>query len=452
MIFTESETVELKKTTSELKESVISIASMLNKHQRGSVYFGIRKDGVILGQDVSDKTIRDISQAISNHIEPRIFPVISKSNLEGKECVVVDFEGCEIPYFAYGRAYIRVGDEDRLLSSKEIENIILEKNRENLRWETRVCDKAALRDISPEKLKNFLRSSGLRYDDAKNTLTKLNMTSCGKPLNAAVMLFGKKPERFFPNARLRCATFGTVNTSVIIDMQDYEGDLFSLILKAEEYIMGHINIGMRLDGLRRVDVPEIDRDALREAIINAFCHRDYSEYDSVNVAIFRDRVEVRSPGGLFGGLTIEQIITQNVSRRRNELIADIFHRVHFVEKWGRGIELILSKEPEASFREIAGTFVTVFPRNEPLDKRWSDKWSEKWSGLHENQRRMLALMAENPRISRKELAESLGINQSAVQKHIERLKGLGILRRVGPAKGGRWVVLMPPQYTQKDEE
>ena len=89
-----------------------------------------------------------------------------------------------------------------------------------------------------------------------------------------------------------------------------------------------------------MDVPEIDRNAFREAIVNAFCHRDYYEYDSVNIAIFKDRVEIRSPGGLFGGLTIEQITKEMISKRRNELIAEMFHRVHFVEKWGRGIRLM----------------------------------------------------------------------------------------------------------------
>ena len=101
---------------------------------------------------------------------------------------------------------------------------------------------------------------------------------------------------------------------------------------------------MKLDGLYRVDVPEIDQDAFREAVINSFCHRDYNKYDSVNITIFKDRLEIRNPGRLYGGLTIKQIKTRMVSQRRNELIADIFHRGHFVERWGRGISLILSKE------------------------------------------------------------------------------------------------------------
>jgi predicted HTH transcriptional regulator len=106
----------------------------------------------------------------------------------------------------------------------------------------------------------------------------------------------------------------------------------------------------------------------REAVINAFCHRDYYEYDSVNIAIFKDRLEIRNPGGLFGGLTIEQIKSEMVSRRRNEIIAELFHRIHFVEKWGRGI------------------------------------------------------------------------STTAVDKNIDTLKKQGILKRVGPDKGGHWEI------------
>ena len=145
-------------------------------------------------------------------------------------------------------------------------------------------------------------------------------------------------------------------------MQDFTGDLFYLIEEAEKYILRNIHIGMKVEGLKRIDVPEIDKEAIREAIINAFCHRDYYEYDSVNVAIFKNRVEIRNKGLLYGGLTIEQIKTEMVSERRNELIAEIFHEIHWIEKWGRGISLILSKEPDADFKEVGTQFIITFKR------------------------------------------------------------------------------------------
>ncbi len=441
MRFSESETLELKRSTSELKEAIISIVSILNKHQEGKLYFGIRKNGKVIRQQISDKTIRDISQAISNHIEPKSYPRINKVVLDDKECILVEFKGTETPYYAYGRAYMRVGDEDRKLSSKELENLVLRKNKDKLRWDVQICERAKPGDISSAKLKRFLKTSGLKYDTVENSLEKLKLISNGKLLNATVMLFGKKPYSFFPNAKLRCAIFGTTNTSFTIGMQDFEGDLFYLIERAEEYILKNIHIGMKLDGLRRIDVPEIDKEAFREAIINAFCHRDYYEYDSVNIAVFKDRLEIRSPGGLYGGLTIEQIMKENVSKRRNEQIADIFHRVHFVEKWGRGIELILTREPTATFKVVADIFITTFRRKDDLGEKLGERWSERWSELNKNQRMILSLMVENPRISRKELSKKLNINQSAIQKHIEKLKEKGLLRRIGPAKGGYWEII-----------
>jgi len=90
-----------------------------------------------------------------------------------------------------------VGDEDRQLSAKELENLILRKNKDKLRWDTAICEEAKLTDISSTKLKGFLKIAGLKYDTVKNSLKKLTLLSDGKLLNAAVILFGKKPHSFF---------------------------------------------------------------------------------------------------------------------------------------------------------------------------------------------------------------------------------------------------------------
>ncbi|MEK6856998.1 MAG: ATP-binding protein [Nanoarchaeota archaeon] len=121
----ESETVELKKSTSELKEAIISIVAILNKHHKGQLYFGIKNNGEIIGQDVTENTLREISKSISDHIEPKIYPKINKVLPNNKKCILVDFDGSESPYFAYGRAYMRVSDEDKQLSAKELEKLFV---------------------------------------------------------------------------------------------------------------------------------------------------------------------------------------------------------------------------------------------------------------------------------------------------------------------------------------
>ncbi|MCQ1535567.1 winged helix-turn-helix transcriptional regulator [Methanosarcina sp. KYL-1] len=447
----ESETLELKKSTAQLKPAVISIVAMLNKHQEGKLYFGVKDDGTIVGQEIGNDTLRAISQAISAHIEPRIYPAIKQVTLQGKTCIELEFRGNEVPYFAYGKAYIRTSDEDMPLSVKELENLILRKNKDQLKWDRSICKEAVLGDIDEQKVRFFLKEAGREFSGLENSLKKLKLIDAGKLTNAAVILFGKKPEDFFPNARLRCAVFATNDTSYIIDMQDYTGDLFYLIGEAEKYILRNIHIGMRLEGLKRIDVPEIAKEAIREAIINAFCHRDYYEYDSVNVAIFKNRVEIRNKGLLYGGLTIEQIKTEMVSERRNELIAEIFHEIHWIEKWGRGISLILSMEQDADFKEIGTQFIVTFKRKyfeeseEKVEEKkvegWSERWSERWSEINESQRKILILVQNNPAIAKTELADKLGINPSAVQKNLNTLKKKGFLKRVGPARGGHWQII-----------
>lgn len=455
--FVESETVELKKTTAQLKHAVNSIVSILNKHGYGELYFGIKNDGTVVGMEVSEKSLRQVSQAIAENIEPRIYPNIQLINYKGSHCIGVMFSGQEKPYYANGRAFIRIGDEDRRLSAKELENMIIEKNRNRLRWDKDICHNATFDDICCKKLERFLNAAGLEYKGIPNDLDKLGMLQHNQLLNAAVLFFGKEPERFFPNAKLRCAVFATSGTAYIIDRQEYTGDVFSLIEKAEDYILKNIHIGMKLDGLVRVDVPEISRDAFREAVINAFCHRDYYEYDSVNIAIFKDRLEIRNPGGLYGGLTIEQIRREMVSRRRNERIADLFHRVHFIEKWGRGISLILSNEPTADFKEVADMFITTlkrknyvpdglygeisYPNEDDIKAREMGLLEQMIKGLSGIQQQIMRIVFDDPFMSGKKMAEIIGISTASISKNIGALKRKGLLKRVGTAGKGRWRIV-----------
>jgi ATP-dependent DNA helicase RecG len=441
MRLTESENIELKKSTSELKAGIISLAAMLNKHQRGELWFGIKNDGTAVGQSITEASLREVSRAIGDHIDPKVYPTVEQVMVGEKPCIRVLVEGKDAPYFAYGRAYVRVGDEDRQLSAKGLESLILQKNRDHLRWDAETCDRAALDDISSGKLKSFLKTCGLKYDSIPNALEKLGLIRDGKLLNAAVLCFARKPEKFLPNARLRCATFGAAETTVTLDMKDFTGDVFTLIQKAEKYILEHINIGMRLNGLLRVDLPEIDPEAFREAIINAFCHRDYREYDSVNIAIFKDRLEIRSPGLLYGGLTDSDIRNKMVSVRRNELLADLFQRSHRIEKWGRGIKMILEREPQTEFEEVGtALFVARFWRK-GLEKGISEKIgtpSEEPS--EETSDKILAIIQSDTKTTARHMANVLGLSSRAVEMQLAKLKQDGRLKRVGPKKGGHWEV------------
>ena len=129
MRYKETEILELKKSTSELKEAIISICSILNKHGKGTVYFGIEDDGRVVGQQIGKSTVRDISKSISDHIDPKIYPDIRIQKIADKDCIVVDFIGHEGLYSAFGRFYLRAADEDKKLSTKEIERLMEKKEK-----------------------------------------------------------------------------------------------------------------------------------------------------------------------------------------------------------------------------------------------------------------------------------------------------------------------------------
>lgn len=427
----ESEAVELKKSLADLKDGLISIAAILNKHDAGELWFGVKNTGVAVGLNVTEKTLRDLSQAIGAHIEPKIFPHISLETLTGKTCVKVAFTGKERPYFAYGRAYMRVADEDRQMSAKELERLILARNREAIRWDNQPC-KIAIKELDERKIRDFVKRGGLVWDIASNVLEKLGLIQEGQLLNAAPLFFSKMSPM-----QLRCAVFATTDSAIIIDRHDFDGDILELIEEAQKYILKNIHIGMRLKGMYREDVPEISVEALREAIINAFCHRDYRDPDYVHIAIFKNRVEIRSPGGLIDNLTIEKMRQGNVSKRRNPLIADLLRRIHMVEAWGRGMPLILKNEPTVQFREIAKIFITSFDR--PSFAEDAERATQETT-QETTQERILICMKADPGITRKQIAAKVGLTEDGVKYHLTKLTKSGVIRHVGSTKAGRWEV------------
>ena len=437
MKYNETEKLELKKSTSELRDGIKSICAILNKHQKGKLIFGVKPSGEVVGQEVGANTLRDISQQIANSIEPKIFPEVYEEIIEGKDCIVVEFEGLNIPYYAYGRAYMRVSDEDRLLSAKELERLILDKNKDKLRWDSEICEGASLEDIDEERLKWFLKEYGKEFEEIRDSLEKLGLMKKDNLSNCAIALFGKTPKKFFRNLKLRCAVFGTKDTFVSIDMQEFEGNLFDLIEAGEKYFLQHIDIGMKIEGLKRVNVPEIDKAAFREAIINSFCHRDYWNQDNVHLAIFKDRVEIRSPGLLFGGLTIKRIREEKVSERRNELIAEMLNKVNFVESWGKGIGKILRLESETEFKELGRKFYTIFRRKKA--PQVTPQVTPQVS-LTELEKKIVFEIQKDRKVSRNKLAEILGISSDTVKEYFEKLKEKNVLERVGKTSGGYWKI------------
>ena len=434
----ESETIEHKKSLAELSEGLVSIAAILNKHGHGELWFGVRNDGTAVGMDVAETTLRKVSHAIAAHIEPRIYPKITTVSIEGKDCIRVGFAGAEAPYYAHGRAYMRVADEDRQLSARELESIILRKNRTHESWDSETITDPKF-EPSVTRLRAFVRRAGLKWSSAEAILDNLGLRSGQSFRNATALFFPRKS-----TLTLRCAVFATDSGPTLLDQHDFTGDLPSLIDEAEKYILRNIHIGMRLEGFRRVDVPEIPQPALREAIINAFCHRDYRDSDEVRVAIFPNRVEVRNPGSLPEGFTVDDLRSKQISRRRNPIVASLLQRIHLIEAWGRGLSLILANAPNARFEQVGPILITTFPRNPRPEsaarvtgkgKASADPDTQVGEQVGEQVASILRRCATQPQ-SKRVLLEAAGFSNAYLnyKRHLLPLIQDGLLERTLPGK------------------
>jgi ATP-dependent DNA helicase RecG len=472
MSFKETEQLELKKSTSLLKEGIISIVSILNKHQKGELYFGIKNDGEIVGQTVTEKTIRDISKAVSDNIEPKIFPTIDSVMIKGRECIRVSFEGSEMPYYAYGRAYIRVGDEDKKLSARELENIIIRKHQDRLRWDNRISEKS-LDDINKQVLIDFMQRAkragrvGFDFEEVKTTLKKLELLKNDKLLKAGEVLFCDKND-----LEVQLAVFAGTEKITFLDIKQYKGNIFDLLEKMETYIKEHIDWRVKFGELRRQEIPEMPIDAVREALVNSLCHRDYLKPESNKIAIFKNRVEIYNPGSFPEGLTPEDFIRgKEQSILRNPLLAEILFKSKEIEKWGSGLKRIYEECAEAGvkieFEILKSGFLAIFYRREKQGSLWESREKIK-SGTNEQNstadkeknktgtktgtktsmktsmktsKMIMTFINDNPSISIAELARLTGLTRQGAAWNIGKLKEKGILKRVGPAKGGHWEII-----------
>lgn len=261
--------------------------------------------------------------------------------------------------------------------------------------------------------------------------------------NAFVLL----TNNIFPFAKIQCALFKGIERVVFIDKRDFDGPLYKQIEEAYKFVLKHINLGAEINGLVRTDVYELPTEAIREAIVNATTHRNFLDKACVQVAVYDDRVEITSPGMLYGGLTIEQI-KEGGSKIRNRCIAEVFSRMKIIESWGTGIKRMFSSCQEYGIREpelleIGDSFRVNLYRPSYIEVHQSSPKSSLKSSpknLNSTQKKIVEMVMDNPKITQMALSDELGITTRAVKKSIKELAEKGMIERVGSARGGYWRV------------
>jgi ATP-dependent DNA helicase RecG len=286
--------------------------------------------------------------------------------------------------------------------------------------------------------------------DPKELLLGLGLLEDDQLLNAAVVLFGQANQLLpgFPQCLLRMARFrGTTKTEFEDNRQEH-GHAFELLERAQRFMRDHLPVAGRIvpDLFERKDDPLYPPEALREAVANALCHRNYGTGGgSVGIAIFDDRLEISSTGTLPPNLTPEALRRSHASQPRNKLIADVFYRRGIIEQWGRGTIRITELTEQAGlvspeFEERNGEVVVRF-----LPTRYIAP-SRIEHDLTHLQRRVLQTVARSGPAMLSEIVESLSVGagespkRRAVQNNLQTLRSLELVELKGRGRGARWML------------
>lgn len=441
----ESEIVEFKKSTAQLGKALRSICGFLN-HRGGVVYFGV--DGSeIVGQDVSDRTLTSISQKIRQKIKPEISPEVRVLTIGEKKVVEVEIdEGTNKPYYLDGTTYKRVGSESPVVPPEELERIILSKNKRH--FDSEICEGSGPEDIDDEAVRWFLRR--VKYERNFNVdpetsvwevLDRLNLIKNGKLTNAAILLFGKNPQKFFLQAEVRCARFkGTKPVKPFTDMKVFGGSIIEQVSKSLSFVLEHIPMEVYLAGKPdREERYEYPPDAIREAITNAICHRDYETSSNVQIRVFDDRIEVWGCGQLPEPLAPEDLKRDHRSIPRNPLIAKSFFLLKYIEQWGTGTNDMIDMcmdwgLPEPLFEYVTGDLVVTFGKS-----RLTDDFLEE-SELNERQKKAVGYVKENKEISNEIYREINNIGKVVAAKELNELVDKTVFKTVGQARATKYVL------------
>ena len=433
----ESQNVEWK---TEWKDDNLKCLSAFANTEGGRLYVGINDHGqVVKPLKNAHKLLEDIPNKIRNMLG--IIADVRLMKEKGAEflCVEVPAYNCLISY--KGRYYYRSGSTTQELAGEDLERMFMQ--RQNLNWDAvtipgvsiDVLSEYAFRLFRMKCAKVHPNQIGTPLDDKETILRNLQLiTDKGELTRAAILLFHPQPERFFFGATVRVAFFSSESD---IEYQDeFSGPLFEQVDRLEDTIYTkYMKATISYDGFQRIEKYPIPRPVLREAILNAVVHRDYSSGNSIQIKIFKDQVALYNPGKLPKNWTVEDLTKRHYSCPFNPLIAGAFTSAGEIEKWGRGIQTMMRlcgeeglPMPKYRFKDgFELTFHTLNASSASPKKR-------------STQDAIIALIRENPAVSRAQMAEKLGLSLRSIAYHLKNLRKDGILIRSGSDKNGKWVV------------
>ncbi|TVZ26093.1 putative HTH transcriptional regulator [Gillisia sp. Hel_I_86] len=441
---TETNRIEYKRELSDgLEKEVIAF---LNYREGGIIYIGIDKEGNIYGLPDADGDQLKIKDRLKNNIRPSalgLFDIVSEER-EGKNILkIIVASGPEKPYYLkkYGMSekgcFIRLGSAAEPMAQKMIDELFAKRTRNSI---SKI--KASRQDLSFSQLKIYYEESG--HTLGKAFAKNLELLTEEGAFNYAGYLLADKN-----NTSIKVAKYSGKTRTDLIESNEYGHEC---LVKATKQVIDKIAVENRtntkITAKERQQANLWNPIALREAIINAFVHNDYTNEITPKFEIFTDRIEITSAGSLPEGLS-EQEFFEGFSVPRNKELMRIFKDLELVEQLGSGIPRILEHYGKESFKFSDNFLRMTFTAKETavedggqiggvmggLKGGQKDAEIDDIKELTHRQKEVLKLIASDNRISRSGIAEILHINESAIQKHLNNLKDAGFIERVGGTRG-----------------
>ena len=432
----ESKNIEYKVSLPDKSEKYMKTIVAFANTQGGKLIVGVDdKTHQIVGveNDVLFQLMDGIANAVSDSCVPQIIPDIEPQTVSGKTVIVVSVEaGKNRPYYLKSKGkdngtYIRVAGTSRQAFPEKIKELEMEGAR--ISWDELTCVGYPVSEEATEK-KAGMSEHSVKKEQLINW--KILKQSEGQLL--ATNAYALLTSDYFSFSKTQCAVFKGTDRAVFLDKREFTGPIYTQIEEAVDFVLRNIRLGATIDGL---------------------------DESCIQVAVYDDRLEVTSPGGLYNGLTYEEVMNGH-SKIRNKGIANIFSQMGLVEAWGSGIKRILNAAeeyglPKPKFQEFDNMFrVELFRNSFPMinEKENIGEASEKhrrsigetsevaWrTDLNDTQQKIIKLLSEDHQLSAVKLAEKIGVASRNIENNIKKLKEYGILIRHGSPKNGYWEIV-----------
>ncbi|MEK6916938.1 MAG: ATP-binding protein [Nanoarchaeota archaeon] len=435
----ENLTLEFKeKYSSRIDEDIVAFSNT----KGGVILLGIDDTGKVVGQDLTNDLKAKIN-TLARNCKPSIEVSIScKDNI----VIIEVLEGDQKPYSCSAGYFRRLDGNTQKMSTEELK--ILFHKSDKTSFEEKYNGEITFEDVSVKKVNKFLAEAKVvlqKEITIKDILSSLGAAKNDQINNTGVLFFAKEPRKFILQCQMTLIAFKGTDRVHIYDRRDIQDDLLTQFKEAVTFLEKHLNVKSEILDINRQDIYEIPFNALREGIVNSIIHRDYSiRGTSLMVEVYDDRVEITNPGGLPEGVTKEDL--GKISIRRNELIADYFSRVHKAERVGSGIKrmkeaMIQANLPLPQFETSAENsfFTIVFKR--PVEGSTKKAPESTQKTTQKTTQKILQAIQQNPTITRKELSELMNITEDGIKYHLDKMRKQGIIKRIGPDKGGHWEIV-----------